>query len=495
MGQDQTSAHSTAKPARTIPASLLIATLAFWLGGAQLLLWRFLDVLPPVAYVAGLTLLAALCIPLARLRLPGIPPATLLLCFLVALALMILGGEGRFLYANIDWQVRFAVLRDLTASPWPFVYTDRGTPDLLRAPIAMFLIPALAGKAGGPAVADMAMLLQNSALLALILALGSLLFETRRTRLTALAVVIMFSGLDALGRLLFRGGLSDHIENWAFLQFSSYINLAFWVPNHALSGWIGALFTLLWRRNLIPLGSFLALLPLTALWSPLGLIGAMPFAALAAARALAARQIRWPDIALPAAATLLSLPGLLYLAAAPDAVGTRITAQVPFQWAMFELLEVLVYAIPLALAWRSNRFGVDTLALLTLCLLALPFVQIGWSTDLMMRGSIAALAILAVMTADAVARPGRVRWWLVAMLLIGSITGLTEIRRAFAWPPAPQVQCSFPQAWDQSFSDFPKGSWLAPLSQVPAVIRPENPAPVSPGATPCWQGHWHSPDD
>jgi hypothetical protein len=113
----------------------------------------------------------------------------------------------------------------------------------------------------------------------------------------------------------------------------------------------------------------------------------------------------------------------------------------------------------------------------------------------MMRGSIAALTILAVMTADAVTQPGRTRRWLIVMLLIGGVTGLAEIRRAVAYPPAPQVRCSFFKAWDQSFGSFPKGSWVAPLSAMPALLRPADPAKAS-AVEParCWDGYWHHPD-
>lgn len=484
---------------RTVPVAWLITALAAWLGLSQLLLWRFLDVMPAWGYALGVGIGALLCLGLLHRFRPqptGPSVGTLLLCFLVALVLLILGGEGRFTYANIDWQVRFAILRDLTVNPWPFVYTARADPDLLRAPIGMFLIPALAGKAWGGMAADLALLLQNATLLGILLALGSTLFDTRRAKLIALAVVVAFSGLDALGRLLLYGRLTDHLENWAHLQFSSTMTLAFWVPNHALSGWIGAVGYLLWRRERLPLGHFLALLPFTALWSPLGLIGAMPFAALAGVRALIARAIRWTDIALPAAATLICVPGLIYMAAAPETVGARFTPLPPLQWALFELFELLVYAVPLLLIGRSNRFGLDTLVLLTLWLLAIPFFQIGWSIDLMMRGSITALAILAVMTADAVAQPGRMRRWLVAMLLIGSVTGLAEIRRALAWPAAPQVRCSFFKAWDQSFGGFPKASWVAPLAQMPAPVRPAHPARASAREPArCWDGHWHHPGE
>ncbi|WP_336974003.1 hypothetical protein [Sphingobium aromaticiconvertens] len=484
--------------ARPIPAGWLAGFVTAWLGSTQFLLWRFLDCAPLWAYPLGIALLALLCIGIHKSMTPhgGPSPATLLISLGTAFLLLMLGGEGRFFYANIDWQVRGAVLRDMGINPWPFVYTARDTPDVLRAPIGMFLWPALAFKAWGSRAADIALLLQNSALLGTLLALGSTLFPTHRARWVALAVVLAFSGLDALGHILMRGGLADHLEGWAGLQYSSTITLAFWVPQHALSGWIGALAFLLWRSDRLSLGGFLALLPLTALLSPLGLIGAMPFAALAGIETLLRRALRPSDIALPALATLISLASLAYLGAADDAVGMRLIAPPPGQWAMFEVLEVLVYLIPLVFLVRTGRFGIATLAVAGLSLLILPFFQIGSSIDLMMRGSITALTILVVMIADALIAPSRVRLWLTVMLLIGSITGLFEIARAVRHSPMPEIQCSFFKAWDQSFSDFPKDSYLAPLARMPAPIRPTHPIHVSAvePAT-CWDGHWYHPGE
>lgn len=482
---------------RPIAPGRIAAFIAGWLGTSQLFLWRFLDCAPLWAYPLGLALAAGLCAALIRGRRHDGGPtvATLLLCLVVTLILLLLGGEGRFFYANIDWQVRAAVLRDMGANPWPFVYMARGEPDVLRAPIGMFLWPALVFKAWGPRAADIALLLQNSLLIGGLLALGSTLFATRKARWIALATVLAFSGLDALGRILFRGGLSDHLENWAYLQYSSTITLAFWVPQHALAGWIGAVGFLSWRAGWLPLGGFLSLLPLTALWSPLGLMGALPFAALAGAQALVGRTLRWSDIALPAFSTLLSIPSLLYLSAANDAVGFGIVSLPPLQWGVFEALEVLVYLVPLALVARSHRFGLSPLIVAGLWLLAIPFVQIGSSIDFMMRASITALAVMSLRVADALATPGRVRVWLTVMLLIGSVTGLFEIARALRHPPMPAVRCSFFKAWDQSFAAFPKDSYLAPLSRMPAAVRPVDPArasAVEPAA--CWDGRWYHPD-
>ncbi|BBD98332.1 hypothetical protein SAMIE_1018330 [Sphingobium amiense] len=484
-------------PAKGLEGRWLLVALAGWLGVDQLLLWRFLG-MPGWTIALGGAAAAGLLVWLHRASasLPRVSTGALALSFAAAFLLMLLGGEGRFFYANIDWQVRYAVMRDMSAYPWPFVYTARGLPELLRGPIGMFFAPALAAKALGARAGDIALLTQNSFLIGSLLALGSTLFGTRRAKITALIVVVLFSGLDAVGRILFRGGLSDHIENWAYLQYSSTITLAFWVPPHAISGWVGALGFLLWRAGKLPPGPFLALLPLTALWSPLGLIGAMPFAALAGVRTLAARSLRGSDIALPALASLIAAPGLLYLAAAGGEVGARLQALPPVQWGAFELLEILVYVAPLAFLVRSPRFGRDTLAVLTVWLLLAPFVQIGASSDFPMRASISALMVLAAMVADGVNDAARARPVLIGLIAIGSITGFMEVRRALIHPPAPQVRCDLFDAWKQSFGDFPVSTYVAPLDAVPALVRPADPARVSPPRPArCWDGHWYSPDE
>lgn len=493
----------------TVPASWLLALLVGGLGVDQLLLWRFLDAMPLWAYGAGALAIAFLCRATVRsvAAEQRVPIGTLLCCIGVAALLLLLSGEGRFFYANIDWQVRFAVLRDLQSNPWPFVYPGADGGLLLRAPIAMFLLPAVIGKAAGPAAADIALLVQNALLIGTMLALGSMLFDGRRARWIALALFLVFSGLDAIGRLLVHGSLSDHLEHWAYLQFSSTITLLFWVPQHALAGWVGALGFLLWRSGRIALAPWLTLMPLAALWSPLGLAGGLPFVALAGLRSLLSRSLRPADILLPALATLLSIPSLLYLSAgAGDGVGLHIVPLPPAQWGLFELLEVGIYALPLLFAAPAGRFGRDSLLLAILCLLAAPFIQVGWSIDFMMRASICALAILAVLTAEALLTVPRLRVWLAVVLLAGSVTGWHEITRALLHPAAPAVRCNLVTAWDFQALELgmrvagdppsPKGTYLAPLGGLPRIIRPAHPAPVRadpPGH--CWDGHWYHPNE
>jgi hypothetical protein len=472
----------------------------------QLLLWRFLDLAPWWLYLAGTAACVSIMAWVGRIPLPRIALRDLLLCFGVALLLYLLGGEGRLLYANTDWQVRDAVLRDLAVYPWPFAYRDAAGTDLLRAPLGMYLLPALAGKAFGMAAADVAMLLRHSALLAILLALGSVLFPSPQARLGALAVFLVFSGLDIVGQLIVQavagGTMADHLEPWAGIQYSSHITQAFWVPQHALAGWIAAVLFLLWKDARLPLGVFLGAVPLVGLWSPLALMGAMPFAALAAVRTLTERALRPPDVLLPAVTTALAIPGLLYLAAGGGSVGLHLYALPIGRWVMFELIEVAPFlAAVLVLGVRGRAAGA-TLATVAACLLLMPFVQVGTSVDFTMRASIPALAILSVLVAQALQSVGgddgrERRAWragLLAALAIGSITGLFEIRRSIAYLPTPRSDCNLIGVFDRHYGGVRAATYLAPIQTLAAPIRPRIFTAIRDPQPPrCWPGAWAKP--
>lgn len=492
---------------RGICPALLCAGIFAALGLDQLLLWRFLGFERGWLYVAGAggTLAAA---GLAWRMAAGIGlarPATrdLAVCFAVALLLYVLGGEGRLFYANTDWQVRDAVMGDLIGNRWPFAYPGAF---VLRAPLGMYLAPALAGKAFGPAAADWALLLQNAGLLAIVFALASRLFPTGRARLAALLVFVAFSGLDIVGQLLIDRAtgarLPDHLETWAIVQYSSHVTQAFWVPQHALAGWIAAALFLLWKDARLPPGVFLGAVPLLGLWSPLAMMGALPFAALAGGHALAARTLRPADVILPLLTTLLAVPGLLYLAAGSDGVGIHLVA-VPFgRWLLFELVETAPFLAAVAVLGSRDRASSATLLIVTACLLFMPFVQVGDSVDFTMRASIPALAILSVMVADALrlVTPGcsrARRGWralLILSLAIGSVTGLFEIRRSLAYRPSPWTQCSLLGVWDRYYGGARAATYLAPLASFAAPIRPVAPAKVA-AVQPahCWARRWATP--
>ncbi|WP_206518636.1 hypothetical protein [Stakelama tenebrarum] len=480
-----------------LPASGLLAALLLLIGTSQILLWRFLDLMPLwgcLAALGALVAMAALFRRDARLADVTIAPRTLATGFAVALLVLVLGGEGRFFYAHADWQVRGAVLRDLAATPWPFAYDSADGPMLLRAPLGMYLVPGAVGQIFGTRAAELALLFQNAALLGLVLALGASLFTTPRARAIALLVVIGFSGLDLIGQLLAGQPLSYTSDRWNVAIFLAPVTQVFTGPQHALAAWTGALLYLFWRTEKCRLATFLMPLPLLALWSPLTVMGLLPFAAHAGIETLRRRELRLADIAAPAATTLIALPGLLYLAAASDTVGMGEASLTLSQYLAFEALEVGPWLLALVMIGRHGRFGGVTLAITAGVLLIFPLIQVGVSSDFVMRASPPALAILSVAVADALNAPvetGRRLWKgvLIGALLIGLATPAFEIARALRYPPQPESLCNYMAVVPGGFATY-----VAPLARVPDAIAPREPAIIAQSHPDrCWSGPWPNP--
>lgn len=462
----------------------------------QVLLWYFLGLASPLIIVAALFVLPVAFWPLTRrtdMAGATLPWKLLGICFAVSLVIYILGGEGRLFYANMDWQVRGAVLRDLVNYPWPVVY-DGADPKILRLPLGMYLIPAWIGKHFGFAAAEVALLLQNTLLLTAVLALGSTLFTGTRTRLLALGVFLGFSGMDVIGALLTGQPIYGHIDQWSIYQFSSHITQAFWVPQHALVGWIGALCYLLWRDNKAPAALLFCVVPLSALMSPLAFIGLLPFAAHAAVSVIVRRELRVRDLVLPVLAVLISLPSLVYLTSAADTVGGRFEAPWVLQYLLIELLEIVPFLVGLKLATKNDRFGRTTFAIVALILLLAPLGKLGEGIDFVARVSIPALAILSLLVADLFSTPAdasarRGRQIVLVAFLVGLATPATEIGRALFFPRSPAPLCSY-------IGVVPGGAtaYVAPLSRMPAWIRPDAPTLVRPrDPQQCWDGPWPKP--
>lgn len=483
----------------SVRAPHLLAAIVALLGADNLLLLRFLGVASPAVWIAACGALAILLIAVARVRDSArIPAGRLLACCALGLGIVALGGEGRLFYANIDWVVRYSLLADMARATWPFAYASASGPEVLRAPIGMYLLPALAGKLGGGAAMDWALPAQNGLLLGALLALGSTLFDTARARRLALVVILAFSGMDTIGQWLTDPAglwpLDAHINGWAkSLQYSSNLTLAFWVPQHAASGWIGALAFLLWRADRLPLSRFLCIVPLAMLWSPLGVMGTLPFVAYAGIETLVRRKLTTADIALPLVALGLAAVPIGYLQADAGHVGFHLGLRDPMLYPIFILLD----AVPLLLvAWLGGRIGRSGFALVVACLLLFPFIVVGISADFVMRASITPLAILAVLVVDVlIAAPSRrIVGWIMAVMFVGALTPARELVRAVRLEPAPIPRCDMPSAWDESYPYFSKATYLAPVRTLPRFVDPAGFSTELPlTAQHCWSRPWDVP--
>jgi len=465
---------------------LLLAYLGFgaaWIAGAGVLLAILL-----VALIRDHRLNAAATAPISwRLFLA---------CTLIGLVIYALGGEGRFFYANTDWQVRDAVLLDMTRYSWPFVYTipSAGNPSelMLRAPLGMYLMPAIIGKALGERAAELALLGQNSLMLGALLAAGSRLFATRRHYVIAAFIFFGFSGMDIVGQWLSRQPLDVHLEQWAGLQFSAHLTQAYWVPQHSLAGWIGALFYLLWRDGKLSLALLMTAMPVMALLSPLALMGMMPFVCHAGLTALVKRDVRRADVILPGLGLLIALPALLFMMSGSAAVGGKVSGISPGHYCAFLTFEVGLPLMALFLHRRAHHYGVAVSLIVLLTLLLAPLGNIGDASDFVMRASIPALAILAVLIAHMlVTQPVTERQRAAVALavcawVIGLATPITETIRALRFPASPRLLCSY-------FGVVPGGraTYVVPARSIPLPIRPVGAVHITPrDPTQCWEGPW-----
>jgi hypothetical protein len=368
------------------------------------------------------------------------------------------GGAGHFLFANPDWHIRDAVLHDLVVSPWPVGYgVLDGKESLLRAPIAYYLPAAIVGKVIGLSMAHMAMALWTAAGATLfLLQVLSLMPSRMSTAAMVVVVVVLFSGFDIIGCLLNYGGrfranwdVAMHLEWWAGnYQYSSMTTQLFWVPNHALGGWltIGLLFR--GGRGT----AFESMLPIivvaATLWSPLSALGLVPFVlSRVIATASHSHSLKFLEPRVWAPALIVGMVVAAYLVLDPTripkglsigAAGTDRATNDLMRLAQFFLLEAGFIGFSILAIRRSSQV---VLALVILALL--PLAYFGPGNDLVMRASIPSLAVLAISACLALCqRPmmgGTVKkkWLLACLLVVGAVTPVQEFARATVLRPWP----------------------------------------------------------
>jgi hypothetical protein len=422
---------------------------------------------------------------------PAWKARTFLVPVLLAAAWAAAGGAGHLLYANkFDWFVRDAVLLDLTRTGWPVGYASQGQLLLLRCPLGYFLPSALLAKLTSVRLADAFLYLWTVLGVTLLLALVTDRIERTGRKVLFGAVVVLFSGMDLLGWVMIRDGLphlGQHLEWWGkFFQYSSSTTLLFWVPNHALPGWLGA--ALLWRHRRDPgLAGFLPYLALaTPFWSPFALIGLLPFLLAVLVPWLLRRQLgAAPWLHLLWTAGPMVLVGS-YLAASASAIPGASSAGALWDDPLFLVLFVLFHVLEWFVVWvllRRHYRKAGLLQVAGVCLLLLPLVRFGPSNDLVMRASVPALFLLSLWLGEALVLdagfPVRSRRALLALFLVGCATPLEEFARSLVRPRwSPDLDRSLQDA----FQDRMPPHYTVPAAVLSRTLRPPRLAPRS--ATP-----------
>jgi hypothetical protein len=204
---------------------------------------------------------------------------------LVWLSFSSIGGIG---YRNFDSGIRSSLLWHLVTGSWPLRFPAGYFGDAFGVVsdktyvyyFAYYLPAAVAGKLLGWKVANLTLFAYSwlGAWLALMLARMYVQQPGRMVTLLVFVGICLFGGMDyVFNRLL--GFTADRSEMWLnpFYYFSHTRNL-FWAPQHCLPSWL-MIGVVLNRRQVSPL--LMRIFPLVTvsmlLWSPLCLIGIIPF--------------------------------------------------------------------------------------------------------------------------------------------------------------------------------------------------------------------------
>ena len=376
----------------------------------------------------------------------------------VALIWLMVAGVGGFVAQDNDWDKHNTVLNSLILKPWPTIYEIYKIDVPLVYYIAYYLPAALVGKVTGWYWANIALF--GWSLAGLMIALLWFCILVRRASYSVLLIFVFFSGLDYIGKWvatefhMWNANKTGwyHIDAWTGTwQYSSNATLMNWVPPQALAGWIVAGMTIyclvkVRRRDLV-------LLPfgLSVFWSPFITMGIVPYLVLdflIDKEPLLQRIRRMFTIPNIAGGMALAITGFYYSSKVYDISPIVIQSFYsgfaldhyggpPYTGIIFLLyfclLEFGLYAIILyrSGAVRDERWR-WMFDITVLTLLILPWFKLGVFNDLVMRASIPALFVMAVLVATAI-HDNRLSQSthiaLIVLLGIGAVTALVEFRR------------------------------------------------------------------
>ncbi len=185
------------------------------------------------------------------------------------------------------------------------------------------------------------------------------------------------------------------------LNYRGFISNLFWTPNHALPGWFFAVLLLLHLRREIDIAVLGLAFVILLFWSPLAMIGALPFIAICVLRALPGNVFCARNM-IAIVAALCFLPVLFYLTLDAGTVGREWLLGLDGFWLSYLLL--LIFGMPQAwivlaswsklAEWRKTAVGAAVFSLLLI-----PIYRIGAApddNDLAMRAPTIALFVVAI---------------------------------------------------------------------------------------------------
>jgi hypothetical protein len=396
------------------------------------------------------------------------PSITVYYLLLTALWLL-LSGIGGYAFQNWDHHWRNAVFHDLINFDFPVYYAqpERGPVNMLVYYVGFWLPAAWIGKLFGWGAANFALFLWS--LIGLLLVTHQLASALKTSPLKSTLLLIFFSGLDALGALLFPKDYPTllppvtHLEIWsgAQLQYSSFTTQLFWVFNQAIPAWLVISVIASGCRSSSAEGAYrdpetnqsqtnleiasgkeqerprndmrselILLWSLCFFFAPLASAGLLPYVLI---ELFQKTDLKSPfknlrrKTLLPAA--IIFLLSTFYFSSNTAAQSRGLQPIPVADFLAFFLLEGGILWLVLApIKWRDPRWMVTGLLLLVI-----PFIQLGSGRDFVMRASIAPLFYLMLMTGESIFNKTTPRILLITfyfLLSIGALTPLYEINRS-----------------------------------------------------------------
>ncbi len=356
-----------------------------------------------------------------------------------------LSGVGGYTFQNWDHNWRNAVLHDLISFDWPVFYSvpEKGPINMLVYYVGYWLPAALAGKLFGWHFANFILFLWTW--LGSMLVVLHISLKLKVSPIKVSLFLVFFSGMDALGTLLFPKEYPTlwppitHLEIWSgSLQYSSFTTQLFWVFNQAIPAWLCCALilesnSLLFEQHKQSSTAFsqkILVWCLCFFFAPLASIGLFPYLVIAWFKQ-ADFKSSFKNLRLD----LLLSSGIIFLISYLFFSSNSAAEQRGFQsvavgdFLVFFLLEGgILWLLIMPFKWRDPRWMV-TGALLFL----LPFIQLGNGRDFVMRASIAPLLYLMIMVGEVVfhiTAPRFYRFAFAVILALGALTPLYEINRS-----------------------------------------------------------------
>lgn len=373
----------------------------------------------------------------------------------------VFSGIGGIGFQNDDWYCHNSLLKLLIEEALPLILH---TPDqqtyFYVYYIAYYLPAALIGKFLGWGAANIFLfiwsvvgLIISMAWFLRILEFNDLLYPSW----LAIPIFIAFSGLDYVGWYYGHGQfpeLGQHIEWWAnYFQYSGNTTLLFWVPQHSIAAWILIGVVMFHEVSGSPPHSIGLYVAFTLLWTPFAIIGIIPFLFMLLYKWIKKHGIKEVcSISNLLLAPLIAFTSAIYLASNtfsfPISFSPLRSLSFFSIYLAFIFLEVAVFMIPIYLL-SKNRNDKESyhswLWTSAIILIFLPFFQIGFANDLVMRGSIPAIYVLAIFVCrqllDTVPRnivTFMAKIILLVVLGFGGLTSLSEVTRSvkhYQFPP------------------------------------------------------------